>query len=588
MADLASQPTSVQTVYNWYREGKLEVNRRYQRKLVWTLEEKQKLIDSLLRKYPLPAILLAERQETVGKFEIIDGLQRLHSIVSFIEHAYATIDGSYFDVQEFASAKRYSDLFDVLDGVKKISPKEVSVILDYALPMSIMRNATEKEITDVFDRINTYGHRLSDQERRQAGVETEFSKFVRELSCEIRGDVSKQTLELFDMPSISIDLPKSKYGYSVQAEDVFWVDQGILRSTDLRDSLDEQCVADISACVVNGEPIDRSKDALDQVYDSESEESKAIEAALGVYGKERLSDEFKYCIDEIKKVCASSDQKLRSIIFSQKNTNAFPSVFAVIFLAFHDIFINRSKIIADYKGINKSIINIVDRLNTGRKATSPKERQENVDVVVGMIEKHLVNAKGDELKKIIYNDHSVVDIENIVRRSIIELPNYELKQGFVRLNDKRDVDLSVFDQVIHTICAIANIGPTSSGKVLIGVSDKDADTRRIVELDKIKPREIGGRSIVGVFRESDVLGISREDYLRQWRDAIANSHLSEPLKQAVLAHIDLNNYYDLGVVVISVPSQKAISSVGEEIFFRSGDQTVKASPLAVADIAKRF
>lgn len=515
MAELASQPTSVQTVYNWYREGQLEVNRRYQRKLVWTLEEKQKLIDSLLRKYPLPAILLAERPDSSGKFEIIDGLQRLHSIVSFIEHAYPTIDGSYFDIQEFASAKRYVEFFDAMEGVKTISPKEVSTILDYSLPMSIMRNATEKEITDVFDRINTYGHRLSDQERRQAGVETEFSKFVRELSCEIRGDVSKQTLELFDMPSISIDLPKSKYGYSVQAENVFWVDEGILRSTDLRDSLDEQCVADIAACIVSGVPIDRSKDALDQIYDSESEESKAIEAALGVYGKERIASEFKFCIEEIKKVCETSDQKLRTIIFSQKNTNAFPSVFAVILLSFHEIFVKRNKKIADYSGINKSMVNIVDRLNTGRKATSPKERQENVDVVVGMIERHFVDAKGDEIKKIIYNDHSVVDIENIIRRSIIELPNYELKQGFVRLNGKRDTDPAVFDQVIHTICAIANIGPESTGKVIIGVSDKEIDTKRIVELDKIKPREIGGRSIVGVFREATALKISREDYLRQ-------------------------------------------------------------------------
>ena len=46
MAELVSQPMSIQSVYTWYREDKLYVNRRYQRKLVWTLEEKQKLIES--------------------------------------------------------------------------------------------------------------------------------------------------------------------------------------------------------------------------------------------------------------------------------------------------------------------------------------------------------------------------------------------------------------------------------------------------------------------------------------------------------------------------------------------------------------
>ena len=50
MADLASQPTSIQTAYGWFSDNKLIVNRRYQRKLVWTLEEKQRLIESILKK----------------------------------------------------------------------------------------------------------------------------------------------------------------------------------------------------------------------------------------------------------------------------------------------------------------------------------------------------------------------------------------------------------------------------------------------------------------------------------------------------------------------------------------------------------
>ncbi len=91
------------------------------------------------------------------------------------------------------------------------------------------------EVNDVFDRINTYGHRWSDQERRQAGVQNSFSNMVRSISCKLRGDVSHNVLPLSSMPSISIDLPKTKHGYSIQAEEVFWVKQGILRSTDLRD-----------------------------------------------------------------------------------------------------------------------------------------------------------------------------------------------------------------------------------------------------------------------------------------------------------------------------------------------------------------
>ncbi len=72
------------------------------------------------------------------------------------------------------------------------------------------------------------------------------------------------------MPLISIDLPKMKHGYEVQADEVFWVNQGILRSTDLRDSLDEQYIADLAACIVGGQLIERLKDALDEIYEKGS------------------------------------------------------------------------------------------------------------------------------------------------------------------------------------------------------------------------------------------------------------------------------------------------------------------------------
>jgi hypothetical protein len=221
MAELDSQPKSVQSLYTWYSDGKLYVNRRYQRKLVWTLEEKQRLIESILKQYPIPAILLADRAD--GGYEIIDGLQRLHTIVSFIESSFPTLDGKYFDVEKFPTAHQRAQggSFKINGEVERISAKEVTNFLDYSLAVSVMRGSTESDIDDVFGRINTYGHRLSDQERRQAGVQGGFSELVRELACMMRGDASTDILDLSLMPSISIDLPKAKHGYEVRADEVF-------------------------------------------------------------------------------------------------------------------------------------------------------------------------------------------------------------------------------------------------------------------------------------------------------------------------------------------------------------------------------
>ena len=88
--ELSVQGESLQRLYSQYKQGRFLVNRRYQRKLVWAVEEKARLIDSVIKRLPIPLILLAESPfEGATKLEVIDGLQRLNAIFSFIENEYA-------------------------------------------------------------------------------------------------------------------------------------------------------------------------------------------------------------------------------------------------------------------------------------------------------------------------------------------------------------------------------------------------------------------------------------------------------------------------------------------------------------------
>ncbi len=114
---------SVTEAYRSFRAHEFVVNRRYQRKLVWTEEEKAALIDSILRQYPIPLILLAEHRhdQAPGKYQIIDGMQRLNAIFSFIENAYS-LDEKYFDTNESARAKQAAE-----DGIfEACSPERSS------------------------------------------------------------------------------------------------------------------------------------------------------------------------------------------------------------------------------------------------------------------------------------------------------------------------------------------------------------------------------------------------------------------------------------------------------------------------------
>jgi hypothetical protein len=557
--------------------------------LVWTLEEKQKLIESILKKYPVPAILIAERDSCPGTYEIIDGLQRLQAIMAFIETAFSTPDGKYFDLQYFPTAKSRADegLFVPSVAQAYLSPREVSTILDYTLALSVMRNATEAEVNDVFNRINTYGRRLSDQERRQSGVQNDFSNMVREIACTLRGDQTGDILPLKSMPSISIDLPMTKQGYEVPANEVFWVNQGILRSTDLRDSMDEQCIADIAACIVGGQIIERSKDALDEIYNLGSSESERVLDALEIYGSTKFAEEFKYCVDEIIKVCnEGGTEKLRSIVFRTRTTNPFPSVFAILLIAFQELIIKDGKKIIDYSGVRTTIVNLAERIDTSRKATLPDERRKNIDQIKGLIGKFFIEA---DIRPQIYGNHATTDIEVAIRRSEIELADYELKQGLLSLSDQRSIDSQLIDKVIKTISAIANNGSNRNGKVIIGVTDKDADAMRIKDLDGIEPKKVGKRFVVGVNREAKVLGLLVENYFSKWKDAIKNSEISSSLRDSVLSNMDFNSFYGLGIIVITIPPQKELSYVGEEIYWRNGDATELAkTPKQIAMLAQRF
>lgn len=259
---------SVLELYRLYRTEKLIVNRRYQRKLVWTKDEKACLIESLILNYPIPLILLGVFRQSEGEeiYEIIDGMQRLNAIFSFIENKF-TVSGKYFDVTKHPFAYELSQV-----GVFKPVDAEVSTFFDsdvcakfleYSLAVTIYKANSITEIEDIFNRINSNGKHLSPQEVRQAGVTTKFSELVRCLASEIRGDVSREELPLTDMPEISIDAKSIDLGYGIRAEDTFWCNQGILRISGLRDSEDEQLIADIILSIALGKPFAASKENFD-------------------------------------------------------------------------------------------------------------------------------------------------------------------------------------------------------------------------------------------------------------------------------------------------------------------------------------
>jgi hypothetical protein len=242
--------------------------------------------------------------------------------------------------------------------------------------------------------------------------------------------------------------------------------------------------------------------------------------------------------------------------------------------------------IANYDLAKEAITNLSERIDTSRGSTTPEERRKNVDTIKGLLLPRFV--KGS-LKDKIYSGHTTIDIDADIRRSELELANYELKQGILKLDKNRAVDEEAKQKVMRTLVGMANNGKDRAGQIMIGITDKKADADRIKDLDGVEPRKVGKRYVAGVAREAKVLGLSPEDYFKLWRDAISQAPISEPLKGDLLASMDYNSFFGLGVIVLRVPPQKDVSYYDNRVFRRDADQTVEVTvPMEITNIARRF
>ena len=569
---------SVQEAYRLYRDGNLLVNRRYQRKLVWTEQEKARLIDSILKGFPIPLILLAERSQIYGsgKYEIIDGVQRFNAVFSYIENYFPLDDGRYFDVLEFTRAKQAAEsgVFEVIEDDPRLSQEECADLLDYQLAVTIFPTTEESETTEVFGRINSSGKQLSAQEKRQAGVVTPFAEMVRKIAAELRGDASKEVLLLSEMPEISIESKRQRLGYGLRAEETFWCKQGVLWVSQLRDSEDEEMIADIAASLLLGEPFPRSRERLDELYEPGSELFEKVERALTSYPPERLFEEIKVTFSVLRETIETYNSEpncLRKVV-TPGSGNPIKTAFYAIFMAFYELLVHQEQSPDNPSGMMGALTNLHQDLTPSAHYTKTEDRVKNVDKTIGLIQKFFVKREPSVLR---HGPGLALDFENSLRRSRIETPRYEFKQGLLRLSPGREFDDALIQRIIETICGIANLGPDANGYVFIGVADVEKDANKVQQLDGVDPVRVGNHFVVGVEREVSHLKITLEDYLNRMLGAIRSSQLSDTLKMQVLTQVDVVKYRGLSVIRITIPAQQQVSFVDKQAFARDGSSTVR-------------
>lgn len=171
--ELKSEVVTVKDLLDLKRSNMLLVNAEYQRGPVWSEPQQKKLIDSVMRGYPLPLIYLHHKVRTVAGMrneglEIIDGQQRINALYAFSEGAFKLFDPVLDDKQaRFPNFIKKKPCSWARADFLSLAPELKERFLDTPLNVVKVTTDDEDEARDLFIRLQA-GLPLNAQEKRDA------------------------------------------------------------------------------------------------------------------------------------------------------------------------------------------------------------------------------------------------------------------------------------------------------------------------------------------------------------------------------------------------------------------------------------
>lgn len=321
MEKYSTRVISVNEFREWNEAGALILAPKFQRRSVWSDKARSYLIDTVLRKLPMPKLFMRQEIDDSGRTirEIVDGQQRIRTVLSYLEDGFPVMD--VHGGEEFGG-KYYSGLEE--DVQRRY--------LLYEFAVDLLLGATEPEVLDIFARLNTYGVRLNRQELLNAKYFGYFKTTVYRLGWEF---------------------------YS------FWIDNDILSERDIARMIETELTSELIIAMVSGLQSRRVIESYYEEYEDEFEEQSNVIM------------QFKHCMDTIGEIIGD---RLSTSNFSGRHL--FYSLFCAVFdlmyglpnSEFEQIEFNRATI-----SRTRNVLSNIDALFDRRPDNIPRRAREFYD-----------------------------------------------------------------------------------------------------------------------------------------------------------------------------------------------------------------
>ncbi|MCI2965416.1 DUF262 domain-containing protein [Shewanella sp. N2AIL] len=179
---------SLGEVMNLYKDDELVINPEFQRLFRWDITRKTRFIESILLSIPIPPIFVFQDKD--GNWELIDGLQRLSTVLEFAgilkspegkKVEPSTLEGTKF-LPSLADKRWqvWNEGDDSIDKSMQMQIKRARIRVEI-----LLKESDENAKYELFQRLNTGGAQLSQQEVRNCVavmINPIFYKLLQRLS----------------------------------------------------------------------------------------------------------------------------------------------------------------------------------------------------------------------------------------------------------------------------------------------------------------------------------------------------------------------------------------------------------------------
>lgn len=156
---------TIKDIYEQFNTGELTVDKSYQRRHVWMLQDKVRLIETILMELIVPEVFFwpASIDPETGNMltHIVDGQQRIAAISDFIDCKYK-LNSKYLIDDHIKGL--YGNL-----SFSELPPEAKTAIWTYKLSVvDIDKSWTMEQIKTMFYRLNLTNYSLNEQEKRNS------------------------------------------------------------------------------------------------------------------------------------------------------------------------------------------------------------------------------------------------------------------------------------------------------------------------------------------------------------------------------------------------------------------------------------